>query len=235
MKIVICGDTHGHIDYRKISQSNLKKLCGEFPQAIIIAGDFGVPWALNKKDSQDSFMTKFYALKKIPILVVPGNHENYDRINQLPVVSIFGAKSRKYSSNIYFIERNEVLTIEEKTFFCFGGATSYDKQFRIQGISWWPEESASYLDGKNMMDTLAKQSYYDYIITHTCPEEWVPDLLKNYQPGVSICSTRKVLSELAKRASYKKWFFGHFHVDRELPREKAICLYGTPYVLNLST
>lgn len=86
-----------------------------------------------------------------------------------------------------------------------GGAHSINKNQRKLGIDWFPEEIISQKDFQNLPDC-----DIDIFITHTCPNELVPlmirdDSRKNYEPS------NEALSQLWDMYKPKQWFFGHWH------------------------
>lgn len=224
MKILISGDTHGKHDFHKLSNHRVVSEFGSLPDILIVAGDFGVPWSNHTNDPEDNYLLHWYEEKPYRVLVVPGNHENYTRIQALPSVVVFGAKARQFGKNIFFIGKNEVLDIEGKTFYCFGGAASTDRMQRVPYQSWWPEENADYADSVVMMDRLKKIRSVDYVVSHTCPERWVP-LMGDHFHSYDNCPTRKLLDYLEGNLNYGKWFFGHFHLDQKVG-DKGYCLYS---------
>ena len=77
-------------------------------------------------------------------------------LNKLPVVEYLGAKMNKIDEHIYRVLRGEVMTIQDKTFLCIGGACSTDKVHRILGLSWWEEEEITDADVDNAILNLKK-------------------------------------------------------------------------------
>jgi DNA repair exonuclease SbcCD nuclease subunit len=223
MKTLVSGDIHGQHDFHKLSNHRLVSEFGALPDILIVAGDFGAPWSNNPDDPEDNYILRWYGEKPYKVLVIPGNHENYSRIQALPSVTVFGAKAHQWGQNIFFIEKNEVLNIEGKTFYCFGGATSTDKEQRILYQSWWPEEDATYADFISMQEKLEIVKSVDFVVSHTCPEKWVPLLGPNFH-SFDNCPTRKLLDNLESHLNYGKWFFGHFHRDQRVG-DKGHCLY----------
>ena len=52
----------------------------------------------------------------------------------------------------------------------------------------------------------------DYVITHTAPARFV-DQVADMSQWIDGCKTSQLLSGLEELMTYKKWYFGHFHVD----------------------
>ena len=65
--------------------------------------------------------------------------------------------------------RGEVYDLGGETVFSFGGATSVDKDWRVPGESWWPEEVSCEEEIEHARATLAAHGWkVDYVVTHTC-------------------------------------------------------------------
>ena len=142
--------------------------------------------------------------------------------------------------------RGQVFNIEGLKFFTFGGARSHDisagilepddpeyrakkkqldkrwEPYRINHISWWTEEMPSTIEMEEGRKNLEMQgNEVDFVVTHCCSSstqaclrtgKFVPDELTDY------------LQEIRDRIKFKKWFFGHYHDNRNM-NEKEILLY----------
>jgi predicted phosphodiesterase len=218
--ILTVGDTHGDIDYRKLSNHLVVREFGRLPDFIIQLGDFAVPWSNNPEDSQDRYLRDWYGEKPYDIVVVPGNHECYTRIEKMPREIYHGAWVRRYSKNIVYAERNQILTIEDKTFYCFGGADSTDKQSRVLYQTWWPQEACTYQDFTDAKDLFKRVKSVDYVVTHTAPEKIIAEF--NYPERMD--GTSKLLTYVDENLEFKHWYFGHMHADKTY-QEKYTCQY----------
>lgn len=219
--ILITSDTHGDNDFRKLDNRSIKKEYDRLPDYVIITGDFGVPWSNNPKDAQDLYMIKWYAEKPYDIIIIPGNHENYSRIEMLPREMYHGGWARRLNKNIVFIEKNQVIEIEGKTFYCLGGADSTDKEHRILFQSWWPQEQATYADFISMMGLLDTVKEVDYILAHTAPSKIVQSMLRSDRANDT---TSKLLDVLVENIKFKHFYFGHMHDDVTI-NGKYTCMY----------
>ncbi len=223
--ILTVGDTHGEHDYRKLSNHLIVREFGRLPDFVIQLGDFGVPWSNNSEDKTDRYLRNWYGEKPYDVIVIPGNHENYDRIEQLPVEIYYGAKVRRYSKNIVFVERNQILEIEDKTFYCFGGADSTDKEGRVLYKDWWPQEACTYKDFLDAKELFQRVSSVDYVVTHTAPEKVIAEM--GYDERLDGIS--KLLTYVDETLKFKHWYFGHMHKDKTY-FDKYTCQY---YKVNL--
>lgn len=135
--IYLTGDTHIPIDIGKLS-------CKSFPKQqemtrsdyVIVLGDFGLLW---KKDETYDYWLDVLSKRTYTLLFLDGNHENFDWLDSLPVETWHGGRVHRIAENILHLMRGEIFEIGGSTFFTLGGAVSYDKVFRAEGISWWPQ------------------------------------------------------------------------------------------------
>ena len=132
--IYITGDTHGVNDFAKLLDNKYKYLskC----DYVIICGDCGI---LFDKDS--SRVINLYEYLPFSILFVDGNHENFDLLNSYPIEVWNGGKVHRISENIFHLMRGQVFEIDGYKFLTFGGALSFDRNRRVEGKTWWAQES----------------------------------------------------------------------------------------------
>lgn len=216
--IFMTGDVHAEHDIRKLNMKN-------FPMQrtltrndhLFVAGDFGLVWDGSK---QERYWRNWLKSKNFMVLFVDGNHENFDMLEQYPVEEWCGGKVRRIEENILHLMRGQVFEVEGKKIFTFGGAQSTDKENRIIGRSWWPQEIPNYRELDEACENLARHNYrVDFVLTHTAPTH-VVDILASYRREDPTC---RMLDLINKSLTFRKWFFGHFHVDVDL--EKYYCLY----------
>lgn len=126
--IYITGDTHIPVDIGKLSTKN-------FPEQkemtkndyVIICGDFGGVW---DGSNEEKYWIKWLKNKNFTTLFIDGNHENFEKLYNLPIVEFSGGIVHKVEEGIYHLMRGEIYTIDNKNLFVFGGASSHDKEFR---------------------------------------------------------------------------------------------------------
>lgn len=220
--IFVTGDTHGLQDFYK-----LHIFAGEHPHLtkndyVIIAGDFGAVWDIKTMAME----LKYYTELPFTVLFVDGNHENYDLLETYPVEEWHGGKVQKIKPDIIHLMRGQVFEIEGKTIFTFGGATSIDKMYRREGISWWPQELPTYEQLDEGLENLKRYgNKVDYIITHSCGQRALMYPKLRIAAGIKIaCPESHLLSNFEDLITYKHWYFGHFHVDAQLS-DKYTVLY----------
>ena len=230
-RVYVTGDLHGEIDRDKLSSKRFpdgKTL--DKKDYVIILGDFGVLWASEPDKHELNFYKWFNKEKAWTTLFVDGNHENHIRLNNLPLVDMFGSKVGKVTDSIYHLKRGEVYTICKKKFFTSGGAVSIDMDYRVPGKSWWPEEIATDKEFRHGYENLRKHNHkVDYILAHTAPTQLKPHVtifkLSEDNRGKFNDPTCKFLQMVADNVVFKDFYFGHFHQDKRMG--KFHCLYRT--------
>lgn len=223
MTIHITGDTHGEVsrltDYKNTKPGDI----------VIITGDFGMLWRRNDF-SKIILLNKAAEARGITYLFCDGNHENYEMLAEKPIEEKFGGKVGKISKYIYHLKRGEVYTIEGKTFFVFGGASSIDRMYRTPFISWWPEELPSSSEINNAYTNLERINFEpEFIITHTAPTMFLKSI-RGFKVINWPDAAQDVLNELVQKIAlnnpkFKHWYFGHFHIDRFSRKYKFHALY----------
>jgi hypothetical protein len=254
--IVVCGDLHGGNDISVLSTKNFpeqKNFSGN--NVLLQAGDFGLVWnskIVKRKSKFDgpSIMPDFNADRQNPsekywlrwldkkpfyTLFIAGNHENYDRLEKYPLIDFCGGKAAQISDKVFYLKNGYVYDIDGVKIWMFGGGTSIDKAYRIEGISWWRQEIPEYSEMLFGIDNLKEHNYdVDYIITHTLPTSIIKAKCYNKMSDIFTiklqypCSVSNYLDNVLEvmKGKYKKWYAGHFHVDVMMDEDIEI-LYKT--------
>ncbi len=217
--VYITGDTHADIDISKLNTKN-------FPQQkdltkqdyVIIAGDFGLVW---DGSASEKWWLNWLANKNFTTLFVDGNHENFNMLRELEPVPMFGGYVRRVTDGIYHLERGQVLTIDGRKFFVMGGAKSHDMENRAEGKSWWSQEIPSTEEMERGIQALDAVGWdVDYVITHCAPKS-VQQMMADWYKNDSLTS---YLELIRCDLNFKRWFFGHYHIDRQI-NEQFVALY----------
>lgn len=219
--ILLTGDTHG--DVKRLSNSHVRKN-GIDPLDVshtIILGDFGLIWT-GEPSAYEEYWLKWLDEKPYETLAILGNHEHYERIYSLPQEERYGSPVFRVSDKVFILQHGYKYTIENKSFFVFGGADSIDKEHRKDRITWWAEEIPTNGDFMRGMETCETNDFtFDYVLTHTAPTSAVTEL-KRINPATFFEGseyyelkggdpTTKMLEPFAEKMKCKRWFFGHFH------------------------
>ena len=214
---------------------------------VIVCGDFGGVWL---DDKSERWWLKWLSEKPFTALFVDGNHENFDRLygGEFPIVDFHEGKAHQIRENIYHLMRGHIFELGGKSFFAFGGAKSHDirdgildekdfasyrdlineatklrkanKLFRINHLSWWEQELPTEEEMAFGLQNLDEhRNKVDFIITHCCPQS-VASMAGFFEPD----KLTTYFDEIASRAHFSRWFFGHYHDDRQI-MSRYIMLY----------
>lgn len=224
MKVAITGDTHGS-PFRLSKESSPHLYTEEISYAVIL-GDYGLVW-YGEETKHESYIRKWLNNRPFKTIVILGNHENFERIYNLPLeyAEDIDAMVYKHDTNIYIIPHGTVITLNGKKCFCFGGGLSIDKPFRKDRVSWWAEEMPSTADYDRGLTALANHgNKVDFIFTHTCSNNAKYWLLhgKDIFPGEEPLNA--YFEFIENNISYQHWYFGHFHTTEDID-DKTHALY----------
>lgn len=239
--VYITGDTHGDV-------SRLGEECPPISDlgkndTVIICGDFGLVWS---GQSRETFMLDWLAERPFTILFVDGNHENFDMLSTYPITEWNGGKVQAIRPNVLHLMRGQVFTIEGKTFFTMGGASSHDiddgilepddphfyekkkrldavyGMYRVNHHSWWKEEVPSPEEMDEGRTNLAAHGWaVDYIITHCCPSSIV-SIIGGGRYDTDVLTD--YFDEINAKCQYKTRYFGHYHDNRHVTN-KSVMIY----------
>ena len=251
-KCFITSDTHSYIKDRfeffaDTTGKNLDK-----DDYVIICGDAGFIWYPTEpnpymsEEQMKRWLTEENAaldwLDACPwtTLFVSGNHENFDRLYQLPRKEWHGGMVRIVRDSVLLLERGNIFDICGKQFFAFGGASSHDirdgvleigdsrieewardpyKLFRINHVSWWRRELPTSEEMMLGMDNLEKKGYkVDYIISHTMPTQFIKRL--GFKDSDRLT---EMFDTIYQDVEFEHWYCGHYHVERNMAPTLTIC------------
>ena len=182
---------------------------------------FGGLWHEGRRDE-----IQLVLLEDLPFTIafVDGNHENFTALSKYPVGEWNGGKVQFLRPHVIHLMRGQIFTLEGRTFFTMGGASSHDvedgildpasegyherllrlliegkRQYRILGQSWWPEELPSeeeYAEARRNLDAYGWT--VDYIITHSPPSSLAERLDRQRDELTDF------LEEIRQKGSYRR-------------------------------
>ena len=160
-----------------------------------------------------------------PIFCIHGNHEERPfNIPSYHEVTWHGGTVYVEDdfSNLLFAKDGEIYDLDGKKAIVIGGAYSVDKYYRLQrGMNWFPNEQPSdEIKQKTEKQLSAVNWNVDVVLTHTCPQKYVP--IEAFLPGLDQSmvdhSTEEWLDRIEDRLNYKDWFCGHWHIDKRVDK-----------------
>lgn len=223
--IFITGDMHGDKERLFAVTKDLK--ADDF---LIVCGDFG--FIFRDDAAEEKTLNDIENKISATILFCDGNHENFDKLFKYPTKEWHGGKIHRIRKNIVHLMRGYIFSLEDHTFFVFGGAASIDKYMRREHVSWWPDELPNDDEYKRAIATLKENNFKaDYIITHEAPKEVALKELF-FQTGDRYgalhpdgMELQGFLEWIMIDCTYNEWFCGHWHDDREFNYEKLRILW----------
>ena len=218
---LVTGDTHGRV-IERLQQIDKKYIPEE--TALIILGDAGINFYLNKTDAKNK---KNINATGYLIYCVRGNHEerpeNIPTMEQFYDTNIDGTiyYEPKYP-NIRYLMDGHVYLINSHPTLVIGGAYSVDKWYRLSNFSqeakwtgWFKDEQLTTEEMAEITEKF-KGKHFDFILTHTCPYSWQPfDLFLQGIDQSTVDNTMEYwLDDFRKQITWNAWLFAHFHDDR---------------------
>lgn len=243
--IYITGDCHS--DFERFNkdifpeQNEMTK-----DDYVIVCGDFGGVWNKDEESKKEKWWMDWLQDRPFTTLFVDGNHENFDRLYSYPVEEWHGGKVHKIRPSVIHLMRGQIFELEGKKIFAFGGASSHDidggilepedpdykkkkKQldegwlpYRINHLSWWAQELPSEEEKEEGRRNLAaNDNKVDFIVSHCCASSTLATFGHGlFKPD----SLNAYFEEIHQKVCFKKWFFGHYHDNRNVNAEE-IMLY----------
>lgn len=215
----ITGDTHG--DFTRI-----ERFCERFhptrDDVMIILGDAGFNYYGGKRDQR---VKQRMAEMPITIFSIHGNHEM--RPGKIPSYHL-----QQWHGGMVFVEDaypsllfavdGEVFDMGGLQTIAIGGAYSVDKYYRLMnGWNWWPDEQPTQEMKKGIEKCLDYQHWkVDAVLSHTEPLKYEP--VEVFLPQIDQSqvdkSTETWLDSIEDRLTYRHWYAGHYHTEKEIDR-----------------
>ena len=229
---LVTGDTHG--DFSRFYALNEAVPDGEM-WAVIILGDAGLNFWLNKRDAKN----KYRICQKYPKLCfycVRGNHEARPEDVE-GMEAIFDSAVWNYVywepeyPNIAYLQDGVKYYFGDHSALVCGGSYSVDKWYRLERQAmgyyggWFENEQLSKEEMDNITNTF-KNEEFDLILAHTCPLSYQPiDLFLSFIDQDKVDNSMEVwFEDLIQQIKFNKFLFGHYHQDRII-NEKARMFY----------
>lgn len=213
------GDIHGS-GHQIMRFCNRMKLTAS--DIVVILGDVGANYSLDQRDRE--LKAELNRLEPT-ILCIHGNHEI--RPQNIP-----SYREKEWNGgtvwyeeeypHLLFAKDGDVYWLEGVAHLVIGGAYSVDKFYRLaHGYGWWEDEQPSTAIKEHVEEILEQCGWaVDTVLTHTCPLKYEP--VEAFLPMIDQStvdnSTEAWLDEIEKRLSYKRWYCGHWHIDKRIDK-----------------
>ena len=166
--VAVAGDWHGDTTW---ALSCLNQASAAGIRIVLHAGDFGI-WPGNSGAKFLRKINRRAADLDLVLLVTPGNHENYDRIDRTPLTDRgdgFGPV-RWIADHVGLLDRGHRIRFtttdgRDREFVSLGGGPSLDYADRTPGATFWAAEAITAGD----VYRVAGGGHADLMITHDAP------------------------------------------------------------------
>jgi len=204
-QIILVGDIHGKFKDFEYEAHDRRKITDSL---LIQLGDFGVGFK-----NIDYYTEEFEQLNdklkcyNNDLIVIRGNHDDKEYFN-----------GKEIFSNLLLVPDYTLIETYLGNIICIGGATSIDKEHRIEGVSWWKNEIPVYDEGKliELENTPIK-----FVVAHSNPHFCYPTSKIPLPFNVGDCiiddiklereTITQIYNHLIKDHYIMKWYNGHYH------------------------
>lgn len=131
-RVAICGDWHGNQGWARVLSRALPYLAPDVTTMLHL-GDWWMPPDAVDEIFGETAISRFY--------VTLGNHEQWDEIT--PLLDRYPGEAIQVSNLTWLLPRPARLTIGGRSVLSLGGASSVDRESRVEGLTWWPDEAVS--------------------------------------------------------------------------------------------
>lgn len=229
MKVFITGDKHSQFSKMLYNLDGL--LNGD--TMIIVLGDAGVNFWLNKKD--DRLKQELNSVGYLWYLI-HGNHEaRPEDIEGMHLIDDPNVQGEVWIEdaypNIRYFKMFGEYVINGYKVAVIGGAYSVDKWYRLARAGvvdkedpnyynpkktfWFPNEQLT-TEEMNEAAALFEGKHYDFLFSHTCPLRYQPtDLFLGAVDQESVDNSMECWMDWLKdQFKWNIWCWGHYHQDR---------------------
>ena len=213
--IYFISDLHGGKDVGSLEKYEKNRNKGDL---LIILGDVGVKF--NKDCRENIYFDQYFLSRQYPILMIDGNHENFDYLYSCPKEKAYGGEVHRLTDSIIHLCRGEIFTIDGKTFLAMGGCKSTQK-WKDSGLWWESEEPTPEEIARAKKNLAARGNKVDYVLTHKH---------KRTNSDKNDLTLEGFIEHVEKNVEYKHWYSGHWHAESH-PDEKHTVVYDTPIQL----
>lgn len=163
LKVAFAGDWHGDTAW---GMKVIQNLPNWGATTLIHLGDFGI-WPGERGARYLDALDRTAQQAGVRVLIVPGNHEDYDQIDALTPNTDGMLPIRE---SLLLLPRGYHFTLGDFSFLAVGGAASIDRNVRRVGESWWLGEFITEADVAAAKASVDRYGRPDFMITHEVPD-----------------------------------------------------------------
>lgn len=129
-RVVVCGDWHGNVGWARTIARALPGLAPDVTTMLHL-GDWQMPSTAVDDAFADTTIDRIY--------VTAGNHDQWNEIT--PLLDKHPGAAVRVSEITWILPRPAWMSIGGRRVLSLGGAASVDRESRIEGLTWWPDEA----------------------------------------------------------------------------------------------
>ena len=183
----------------------------------------GVDLIISCGDLDADYLEFLVTMVSCPLLYVRGNHDRRpSSLGSYRESILYGGVVYREEEfpDLLFARSGETYSMNGRQIFVIGGASSSDRAYRLEhGLPWWPDEQLSEAERRYVEQQLALRGWKaDLILSHTMPEKYIPGecLQRKRATGNPDLSMERWMDRLEEKTAYRKWYAGHWHVEKQV-------------------
>jgi len=206
-QVAVCGDWHGDVEWLRTVRHAVQ-VAAPGVRTILQLGDWGMDTEACDAMFFDSGIDRVY--------VTLGNHEPWAEIT--PLLDAHPGQAVRVSEVTWLLPRPARLQIAGREILSLGGAASVDREWRVPGVSWWPDEA---ITDEHVADAIAG-GRADVMLTHESPARTplgtVNQILRSNPLGfpkstlIESAASRSRITRVWDAVHPRHLLHGHMHV-----------------------
>lgn len=224
MAVYVTGDTHGDFSRLGIFAKTMGIRAGEGKERdlCIVLGDACLNYFCDARDEANK-----NEVSGLPfdLFCIHGNHEaRPETVEGYEQTEWHGGTvyRQKEFPHLFFARDGEIYDLAGNKTLVIGGAYSVDKDYRLAyGYRWFPDEQPSEEIKQRVERKLDETGWKtDIVLSHTCPLKYQPAemFLSGLDQSRVDRTTEMWLDGIEDRLNYRKWYCGHYHVDKRMDK-----------------
>lgn len=206
-RIAIAGDWHGNIP---VALAQITRAQEAGADVLVHCGDFGYWKPGPSTDRYLSRIERLLASFELALAWVDGNHEAHDRLLNQPIDPDTGLRS--VTSHVWHLPRGFRWRFGEHTWMALGGAHSVDRNWRVEGRDWWPQEFLSDAE----IAYASRPGPVDVMVCHDAPDTVDIPAIRGHSswPQGDLARSaahRKLIGDVVRSIRPSVLWHGHYH------------------------